>query len=283
LITDENSQTYQTLAFAPYGELLVNVNNGSYDESYKFTGYERDQESGLDYAHARSKDVNLQFISTDPMWGKYPHLSPYAYCGNNPINRVDKDGEFWLQLGGAVLSGGIDYVGQVAGNITAGQSLGSALKDVSLGSIAISMVEGAINPVAGVSKAATKAVAKSVVKTVAKTTLKEAATSAAGKVLDNAIKGENLTEGVVREAVVGGVFGNAKIAPSSPKANQTIKELNAKLGKGKPLTNRQTERLVEAKAEKASNDGVKLLMDYTATAAKKSTNEIIQQTNENEN
>jgi hypothetical protein len=55
LITDENSQTYQTLAYAPYGESLVNVNNGSYDESYKFTGYERDAESGLDYAHARSK------------------------------------------------------------------------------------------------------------------------------------------------------------------------------------------------------------------------------------
>ncbi len=30
--------------------------------------------------------------STDPMWHKYPGLSPYAYCANNPVMLVDPDG-----------------------------------------------------------------------------------------------------------------------------------------------------------------------------------------------
>jgi hypothetical protein len=27
------------------------------------------------------------------MWSKYPSLSSYAYCGNNPVNRIDPDGQ----------------------------------------------------------------------------------------------------------------------------------------------------------------------------------------------
>jgi hypothetical protein len=54
LITDENGNTYQTLAFAPWGEEIVNIRNGNdYDELHRFTGYERGQESGLNYAHDR--------------------------------------------------------------------------------------------------------------------------------------------------------------------------------------------------------------------------------------
>ncbi len=30
--------------------------------------------------------------SSDPMWHKYPHLTPYAYCTNNPVMLVDPDG-----------------------------------------------------------------------------------------------------------------------------------------------------------------------------------------------
>ena len=94
LITDESGATYQTLAYAPHGELLVNEINGTYDEPYKFTGYERDQESGLDYAHARYREPDKTiFYSTDPMWSKYPHITPYNYCMNNPLNVIDLKGD----------------------------------------------------------------------------------------------------------------------------------------------------------------------------------------------
>ena len=47
----------------------------------------------INYAGARYYDSRLSiFNSTDPMWHKYPHLSPYAYCTNNPVNFIDPDG-----------------------------------------------------------------------------------------------------------------------------------------------------------------------------------------------
>ena len=33
------------------------------------------------------------WLSVDPLSDKYPHISPYAYCGNNPIKFVDPDGK----------------------------------------------------------------------------------------------------------------------------------------------------------------------------------------------
>ena len=32
------------------------------------------------------------FISRDPLFEKYPSISPYTYCGNNPKKYVDPDG-----------------------------------------------------------------------------------------------------------------------------------------------------------------------------------------------
>ena len=32
------------------------------------------------------------WLSVDPMSDKYPELSPYTYCGNNPVKLVDPMG-----------------------------------------------------------------------------------------------------------------------------------------------------------------------------------------------
>jgi hypothetical protein len=37
-------------------------------------------------------DMTTRFLTIDPMAEKYPFLSPYAYCGNNPIRYVDPTG-----------------------------------------------------------------------------------------------------------------------------------------------------------------------------------------------
>jgi len=77
----------------PYGETLLDLSQRGYETPYQFTGYEKDQETGLHYAEARYYDSWLStFNSTDPMWYKYPHLSPYAYCADNPVNFIDPDG-----------------------------------------------------------------------------------------------------------------------------------------------------------------------------------------------
>ena len=42
-----------------------------------------------------TKDISISlyiYLHTDPVWHKYPHLSPYAYCADNPVNFIDPDG-----------------------------------------------------------------------------------------------------------------------------------------------------------------------------------------------
>ena len=53
-----------------------------------FTGKERDSETGFSYFGARyyDSDILTGWLSVDPMADKYPSLSPYAYCGWNPVS-----------------------------------------------------------------------------------------------------------------------------------------------------------------------------------------------------
>ena len=81
------------LHYAPYGELIDNQQATQYDERYKFTGKERDWETGYDYYGARFlSSANGHWLSVDPLADKYPNISPYAYAAWNPIKYVDPDG-----------------------------------------------------------------------------------------------------------------------------------------------------------------------------------------------
>jgi hypothetical protein len=48
-ITDAKGTPVQYIHYAPYGELIANQTPYLYDERFKFTGKERDEESGYDY------------------------------------------------------------------------------------------------------------------------------------------------------------------------------------------------------------------------------------------
>lgn len=52
----------------------------------------------------------MSFISIDPLCEKYYDLSPYAYCGNNPVNRIDPDGRIDFPLKGNYAVNNEDYV-----------------------------------------------------------------------------------------------------------------------------------------------------------------------------
>ena len=92
-VTDGRGEAVHVLGYMPYGETLLDLSHTHYETPYQFTGYEKDQETGLHYAGARYYDSRLSiFNSTDPMWHKYPHLSPYAYSADNPVMLVDPDG-----------------------------------------------------------------------------------------------------------------------------------------------------------------------------------------------
>ena len=60
----------------------------------RFTGKEKDSESGYYYFGARYFMPNLSiWNSVDPMADKYPSLSPYNYCAWNPMKLVDPMGD----------------------------------------------------------------------------------------------------------------------------------------------------------------------------------------------
>ena len=65
-------------------------------EIHAFSSKERDTETGLSYFGARyySSDLSV-WLSVDPMSGKYPSLSPYVYCADNPVKLTDPDGR-WI-------------------------------------------------------------------------------------------------------------------------------------------------------------------------------------------
>lgn len=82
------------LDFYPFGgERPVTSSSGN---QFKFTGYERDPESGLDYASARHYSSVLgRFTSPDPIIGALENpqsWNRYSYVLNNPINNTDSSG-----------------------------------------------------------------------------------------------------------------------------------------------------------------------------------------------
>jgi RHS repeat-associated protein len=103
--------------YLPFGEDLV-AGGRSTTPGYgasdgvrqKFTGYERDGESALDYAHARYyASKQGRFTGVDPMSGNAgdpQSWNRYAYVSNNPVNLTDPTGMNYFIGGGTVDPGG---------------------------------------------------------------------------------------------------------------------------------------------------------------------------------
>ena len=94
-ITDANGEAVQHLEYLPWGEDLIDQKLSGFDGvRYTFSAKEKDSETGLSYFGSRyySSDLSV-WLSVDPQASKYPSLSPYVYCANNPVRVVDPDGE----------------------------------------------------------------------------------------------------------------------------------------------------------------------------------------------
>jgi len=76
--------------YYPYGETSF----GSHAfKRYKYSGKERDNESGLYYCKFRYHSAwTCRFISVDPLSSKYPHNSSYAYAENSVVTHTEFEG-----------------------------------------------------------------------------------------------------------------------------------------------------------------------------------------------
>ena len=102
-VTDENASVVQGFLYAPFGE-ITNEYNSSFGSSmlpkYSFNAKELDEETGMYYYEARYMAPPV-FISRDRLFEKYPFMSPYAYCMNNPIKYIDPSGDSVKIMGDA--------------------------------------------------------------------------------------------------------------------------------------------------------------------------------------
>jgi len=73
--------------------------NGQANIHMLYQSQQQDPESSLYYLRARYYDPLIgRFISKDPVKGSLTlpqSQNPYAYAGNNPVNRSDPSGKFW--------------------------------------------------------------------------------------------------------------------------------------------------------------------------------------------
>ncbi|MDR1652538.1 MAG: hypothetical protein LBS01_02580, partial [Prevotellaceae bacterium] len=93
LITDLDGNVVQHVEYVPFGEVFIEERNNTWNTPYLFNAKELDEETGLYYYGARYYEPRIsQWMSADPMHEKYPGVSSYAYCVQNPVRFIDPDG-----------------------------------------------------------------------------------------------------------------------------------------------------------------------------------------------
>lgn len=111
VITNELGNVIARRDFMPFGEELFNgvgarasslqYGASTDDVKRKFTGYQKDNETGLDFAEARMYESRHgRFTAVDPLLASGKSANPqtfnrYAYTSNNPVVRIDRNGKEW--------------------------------------------------------------------------------------------------------------------------------------------------------------------------------------------
>ena len=165
------------------------------------------------------------WLSVDPLADKYPHLSPYAYCADNPVMLVDPDGRFPIW---AVVGAVLDYGFQVYDNYKSGKSGYDAwVGDVDFLDVGLS----AVNPT-GKFK-------------VAKTLLVEGTKATISISVNDGVAVEKDVKKVAIDAVVNTAvsIGTGKVTDaSSTKAVQNANKETAKANRQLKTAERQAQR-----------------------------------------
>ncbi len=86
----DDGALYDKEEYYPYGDSSLKTYG---KKRYRFTGKEKDEESGLYYYSARYySSWCMKFLSVDPLAGKYAHQSGYCYADGNPVVKNDPTG-----------------------------------------------------------------------------------------------------------------------------------------------------------------------------------------------
>ncbi|MES2389558.1 MAG: RHS repeat-associated core domain-containing protein [Bacteroidota bacterium] len=101
----DTAQTVYLLRSDGHGSRVIDFRLYSIMKPYRYlyNGKERMPllSDVYDYGFRVFDPGKVTFRSVDPLAHKYPSLSPYNYCGNNPINNIDPDGRWFFGLFGS--------------------------------------------------------------------------------------------------------------------------------------------------------------------------------------
>ncbi len=101
LVTDSAGNKVSEHEYMPYGLEVTAAGNGV----MKFTGHERDADTGMDYMHARFYQEHLgRFMSVDPIYRGDGVWNAYSYVGANPTHSWDPTGKAVAQSAGCSLA-----------------------------------------------------------------------------------------------------------------------------------------------------------------------------------
>ena len=106
MVVNEKGTIEQVNHYYPFGGVYGDLSYNAEIQKSKYIGKEFDHMYGLDwYDHGvRMYDAaGLFWDGKDPLFSKYYSLSPYLYCGNNPVLYLDIDGLDWYQEDGFYL------------------------------------------------------------------------------------------------------------------------------------------------------------------------------------
>ena len=103
VVVDEHGNVEEVNDYYPLGGLMSASSRWSV-QPYKYNGKELETAGGLnwyDYGARRYDPVLGRWNGVDPSCEKHYSWSPYAYCKNNPVLRVDPDGKDDYTINGA--------------------------------------------------------------------------------------------------------------------------------------------------------------------------------------
>lgn len=95
VVADEQGNVEEVNDYYPFGGLMSTSSRRSV-QPYKYNGKELEIAGGLnwyDYGARRYDPVLGRWNGVDPSCEKHYNWSPYTYCKNNPVLRVDPDGK----------------------------------------------------------------------------------------------------------------------------------------------------------------------------------------------
>lgn len=214
---DSTGTQVVTYTYDTWGKLIsitgTLANTVGMKNPYRYRGYRYDTETGLYYLQSRyynpewGRFLNADDIVAQP--GELLSANMFAYCGNNPVKRVDPDGHFWMVVAaavGGVIGTGIEVYGQL--------KEGKTLQTLDMKKVAV----------AGLSGAATGALAATGIGLVG-TIAANAGIAAASSVVNDVVidKNRNIST-IAGNAIINGVSGAIGGAIGGPGAKYVAKQ-----------------------------------------------------------